>query len=315
MTCNALPLPISETAIFTARSFAQLQPTREKAEKVLLNTLSVLTVSYYLNLMGVSTDVNVADSWNPVMRLSMDVADLDVPGVGKIECRPASINEDFCYIPPESWGTRVAYVVVVIDECLEEAKVMGFVKFCSTSVLHYEELLPLEDLAEHLERQKLAESTLVSLSRWVSGVVEYGWQTVESLLENLELRPAYVFRSVEAISGDTVIKETLAPTIRRAKLFDLGIQIANQPVILIVEIIPQTELKTSVRLQLHPTGAVYLQPSIVLSVLDESLNLFLEAQSRSADNYIQLQFSGEVGERFSVRVGHDGAYITEHFVI
>ncbi len=315
MTCNALPLPISETARDTARSFAQQQPTREKAARVLLNTLSVLTVSYYLDLMGVSTDINAGDSWNPIMRFGTDVADLEVPGVGKIECRPASINDEFCYIPAETWGTRAAYVVVVIDECLQEAKIMGFVKECSTEVLHYDELLPLEDLVAHLEQQKLTQPNLVSLSQWFSGVVKYGWQTVESLLENAELRPAYVFRSVEAISGDTVLNEKEAPTTRRAKLFDLGIQIANQPVILIVEITPQADLKTSIRLQLHPTGAVYLQPGVVLSVLDESLNLFLEAQSRSADNYIQLQFSGEVGERFSVRVGHDGAYVTEYFVI
>lgn len=315
MTCNALPLPISETARSTARSFARQQPTREKQQKVLLNTLSVLTVEYYLNLMGVSTNVKIGDSWNPVTRLSTDVADLNLPGVGTIECRSASINEDFCYIPPETWGTRVAYVVVIIDESLLEAKIMGFVKSCSTEVLHNCELLPLEDLTAHLEQQKLAQRTLVSLSRWVSGVVEHGWQTVESLLENPELRPAYVFRSVEAVSGDTVLKEKEAPVTRRGKLFDLGIQIANQPVILMVEITQSTELKSSIRLQLHPTGAIYLQPGVVLSVLDESLNLFLEAQSRSADNYIQLQFSGEVGERFSVRVGHDGASITEHFVI
>lgn len=312
MTCNALPLPISETARLTARSFAQQQPTHEKAEKVLLNTLSVLTVSYYLDLMGVSTDINVSDSWNPVMQLSTDVADLEVPGVGKIECRPAFINDEFCYIPPETWGTRAAYVVVIIDESLQEAKIMGFVKAISIEVLYYNQLLPLEDLTAHLKQQKLPLSNLVSLSKWFSGVVEYGWQTVESLLENAELRPVYVFRSVEAISG---VSQDETATTRRAKLLDLGIQIANQPVILIVEITPQTELQTSVRLQLHPTGAVYLQPGVVLSVLDESLNLFLEAQSRSADNYIQLQFSGEVGERFSVKVGHDGAYITEHFVI
>jgi Protein of unknown function (DUF1822) len=317
MTCNALTLPISETARLTARSFAQQQPNLEKAKKVLLNTLSVLTVSYYLDLMGVSTDIHGGDFWNPVLRLSTDVADLEVPGVGRIECCPASKDKDFCYIPPESWGTRVAYVVVVIDDSLEEARILGFVKSCSTELCNTSMLHNIEELVEHLEQVRSSSlvSGLASLSRWLSGVVEYGWQTVESLLENAELRPAYVFRSVEAVNGNIVLDELQAPTARRAKLFDLGIQIANQSVILIVEVTPQINYKTSVRLQLHPTGTIHLQPGIVLSVLDEYLNLFLEAQSRSADNYIQLQFSGDVGERFSVRVGHDGAYITEHFVI
>jgi Protein of unknown function (DUF1822) len=309
----AVPLPISETDRSTARSFAEQQPTDEKAEKVLLNTLSVLTVSYYLNLMGISTDVSINDCWNPVMRLCTDTADLEVPGVGKIECRPVPASQDFCYIPAESWGMRLAYVVVMIDESLLDAKVMGFVKSVETEELLLTQLLPLEDLTAHLEQQKLLNSTLVSLSRWFTGAVEQGWQTIEALIDNSEFRPAYVFRSGGAIMTNS---ESGAVTARRAKLFDLGIQIANQPVVLMVDITPQTAMQTNIRLQLHPTGdKVYLKSGIALVVLDQSANVFLEAQSRSADNYIQLQFSGEVGERFSVRVGLGDAYITENFVI
>ncbi|HEY9822378.1 MAG TPA: DUF1822 family protein, partial [Candidatus Sericytochromatia bacterium] len=56
-------------------------------------------------------------------------------------------------------------------------------------------------------------------------------------------------------------------------------------------------------------------PSLQLTVLDESGATFLEAQSRSADNYIQLQFSGVPGEQFSVRVSLGDASILQDFVI
>ncbi|MBF2064499.1 MAG: DUF1822 family protein [Calothrix sp. C42_A2020_038] len=304
MTCTALPLPISEVARLTAFSFSQQQPTREKAEKVLLNTLSVLTVSYYLELMGISTVTNLSDSWNPVMRLCTDVADLQVPGIGKIECRPARTYQDFCYIPAETWSERAAYIIVVIEDSLLEAKIMGFVRNVETEELPLNQLQPLEDLPLYLAQQKLQNSSVVSLSRWFTGIIEYGWQTVDSTLDNLGLQPAYVFRSSE-----------VATATRRAKLFDLGVQVDNQPIILIIEITPQSLYQTSVRIQLHPTDNIYLKPGVTLIVLDESGNLFLEAQSRHADNYIQLQFSGEVGERFSIRLGFDKSYITEHFII
>jgi hypothetical protein len=41
----------------------------------------------------------------------------------------------------------------------------------------------------------------------------------------------------------------------------------------------------------------------------------MEAQARSADNYIQLQFSGMPGEHFSVKVALGDASIIEDFVI
>jgi hypothetical protein len=43
--------------------------------------------------------------------------------------------------------------------------------------------------------------------------------------------------------------------------------------------------------------------------------VFLEAQSRQADDYLQLRFSGSVGERFSVRIAIAQSSVTEEFMI
>jgi hypothetical protein len=301
----ALPLPISRDARHTAQKLAQQQPTPQKAEQVLLNTLAVLTVNYYLDLMDIATDWQKSDSCNPVIRFCANVADLELPGIGRLECRPLLSEQDFCYIPHETWDERIGYVVVQIDEDLQEAKILGFVPQVRTEQLPLSQLQSLEALIEYLEQQKQSASTLTNLSQWFDSVVDASWQTVESLLSQSGLRPMYAFRGSEMISGT-----------RKAKLIDLGIQIANQPVMLIVEINPQLNQQTNIRLQLHPTGnRVYLQSGVELKVLDEFGGIFLEAQARSADNYIQLQFSGEAGERFSVKVGLDDGSITEYFVI
>jgi len=100
---------------------------------------------------------------------------------------------------------------------------------------------------------------------------------------------------------------------RRAKLIDLNIQMPN-PVALVVELTPEAQ-RTNICLQVHPTSTTYLPPDLRLSVLDETGEIFLEAQSRSTDNYIQLQFSGQAGETFRVQVAIADAHVMETFVI
>ncbi|ARV59408.1 hypothetical protein BZZ01_12935 [Nostocales cyanobacterium HT-58-2] len=311
----ALTLPITQAARKTARAFALEQSTAEKAEQVRLNTLSVCVVKDYLEMMGIPINLTTSDSWNSVVRLCTDVADLELPEVGRLECRPVGVAEQICYIPPETWEDRVGYIVVQVDESLHEAKLLGFVRNVTTEELPLSQLQSLEDFIEYLgQLRQTPVKTLVNLSQWLAGIFDIGWQTVESLWNQPELRPAYAFRNSNIVEQDN--DDQIAALTRRAKLIDLGIQIANQPVMLIVEIQPKADQQTGVRLQLHPTGnQSYLIPGVKLTVLDESGEVFLETQARSADNYLQLQFRGEPKEQFSVRVSLNDGCVTEHFVI
>jgi hypothetical protein len=311
----ALTLPITQLARRTAQEFAQQQPTPAKAQQVLLNTLSVWVVNDYLELISINADKTLSDSWNAVIRLCADVADLKLPGVGRLECRPLHLQQHMCYFPPETWEERVGYVVVQIDESLQEAKLLGFVPSVATEELPLSELQPLEYLIAHLEQiQQNQIMRAVNLRSWLSGKFEPGWQTVTSLGNAPYMRAAYAFRSSDTVPQN--IFDQQEAFARRAKLIDLGIKIANQSVVLIVEVRPEVNQQTSVRLQLHPkNNEFYLLPGVQMTVLDESETVFLEAQARSADNYIQLQFQGEPGERFSVKVSLNELSIKEYFII
>ncbi|WP_138500080.1 DUF1822 family protein [Nostoc sp. PA-18-2419] len=310
-----LTLPISQTARLTAEQFANEQSNSQKAEQVRLNTLAVWVVNDYLQMMDIPTDKEVSDSWNPIMRLCGDIADLQVSSVGRLECRPIQKHQQICSIPPETWEERVGYLVVEFDESLQEAKILGFVASAATETLSLRELQPLEAFIDYLAQLRESPlASLVNLSQWFAGIFETGWQTVESLWNLPELRPAYAFRSIETVEPNTLNRPESFT--KRAKLIDLGIQILNHPVMLIVEISPQKDSQTSILLQLHATGSqIYLPPGVHLTVLDSSGAVFLDAQSRKSDNYIQLQFRGEPREDFSVRVALNGISITEHFRI
>ena len=311
----ALTLPISQSARITAQQFANQQPNPEKAEQVRLNTLAVWVVNDYLEMMDIPTDLQASDSWNSIMRLCGNIADLEVPSVGRLECRPVQEHQQICSIPPETWEERVGYLVVQFDESLQEARLLGFMPSVATETLPLEQLQPLEAFIDHLSQLRQSPvSSLVNLSQWFAGMFETGWQTIESLWNLPELRPGYAFRSTETLELNT-LNEPESIT-KRAKLIDLGIQILNQPVMLIVEISLEEDQQTSIRLQLHATGnQIYLPPGVHLTVLDSSGAVFLNAQSRKLDNYIQLQFRGEPTEQFSVRVAINDISITEYFRI
>ncbi|MFN6516886.1 MAG: DUF1822 family protein [Nostoc sp. CreGUA01] len=312
---STLTLPIPQIARITAQQFANQQPNSQKAEQVRLNTLAVWVVNDYLQMMDIPTNLEASDSWNPIMRLSGDVADLEVPLLGRLECRPVKKHQQICSIPPETWEERVGYLVVQFDDLLQEANVLGFVPSVATETLPLRQLQPLEAFIDHMAQLRESPlASLVNLSQWFAGIFETGWQTVESLWNLPEFRPAYTFRSTDTMEKNALNRpESIT---KRAKLIDLGIQILNHPVMLIVEITPDKNQQTSIHLQLHATGSqIYLPPGVHLTVLDSSGAVFLDAQSRKSDNYIQLQFRGEPREEFSVRVALDGINITEHFRI
>ena len=51
----------------------------------------------------------------------------------------------------------------------------------------------------------------------------------------------------------------------------------------------------------------------MLKVIESSGSVFMQAQARSQDNFIQLQFSGQPKERFKVQIILGDIELTEQF--
>lgn len=212
---KSLPMPITHRAFQTAQQFAALVLNPQEAQQVYLNTLAVWAVHDYLQLMEIDTDLGPSDSWHPVLRMCVDVADLTVKGLGKLECRPVRANGQgmfenkepspshpikshpessdrstmaVCFIPPEVWDERIGYVVVEIDEEKKEATLLGFAKTAGTGELVLSELQSMDALLRHLEELARSheahhslERSQINLSQWMLNVFEVGWQDVQSL--------------------------------------------------------------------------------------------------------------------------------------
>ncbi len=99
------------------------------------------------------------------------------------------------------------------------------------------------------------------------------------------------------------------------RVTDLGMRLGRHAVALMVAVLRKTNGHLAVLLRVYPMDNRTLPMGLTLTVLDEAGDRFLEAQARKLDNYIQLKFSGEPGERFSVRVYLEDVAIVENFVI
>jgi hypothetical protein len=337
----AVPLPITENARRTAEDFASQQATPAKAEQVRLNTLAVCVVNDYLQMMGMTTDIEASDSWNQLLRLFANVADLELPGVGRLECRPIQAQTPSCTIPPEVWDLRVGYVVVEIDDQLEEAKLLGFVPSARVEELPLNQLQSPENFLDYVytlrlksDIQPAPSSIQVNLTQWLAGVFASGWQTVESLLNPPQLSPDFAFRSWDtrttldvsefaSRSEDALTTPDTTTPVRRAKLISWGVELNESPLVLVVEVTPVNapsavggnEPPIRILLQLYSVNQTHLPTGVQLTVLDETGQQILQAISRNLDQYLQLQMGGTPGEAFTVQVSFGDASAVEEFVI
>ena len=317
--CPTVPLGREAHAI--ARQFAAEQATPQRSKQIYLNTLAVYAVHSYLKWLRIDTDLSQGDSWHPLKRVLFDIADLVLPGIGKLECRPVppGEGETAIFLPPEVTEDRIGYVAVQFSENLNEVKLLGFVGAANISNASEQiliaELQPLNDLLDCIPDTDLQpvdspSQVRVNLSQWLNDVFEAGWQTVEALLETQATNLATSTRSVELLE----IYGNPAVGVTGGKLIDLGRQ-AGQRVALVVKIVPKTEQKVDIRVRVCPaSGQIYLPPNLQLIVEDES-GTCLQAQARSMDYWIQLKFSGDKGEQFSAKVVLSDVSITENFVI
>ncbi len=302
--------PLSSSAHAQAAQFCRQQSNPVKAKQVYLNTLAVSAVKFYLRCMGIQTDWEASSSCNPVMQPLMNVADLEVTGLGKLECRPVLPNTAIVCIPPDVWSDRIGYVAVQFDQSLREATLLGFTTTAPEGgELPISRLRSLEDLLEHLRhlRQSQTDEVRISLSEWFQNRFEADWQSLKALLGTNTENLAYSFRSASELSGARVV---------RAKLIDMGLQLGSQAVALMVAITPEAEQKVGVLVQVHPAlEETYLPANLRLGLLSKLGETLQEVRSRSQDNYIQLKrFRGLPGECFNIQVAFGDASVTEKFV-
>lgn len=169
----SIPLPLTQRSIALANAAALKYASPEKSQQIRLNTLAILAMNDFLGWLQVPTDVAKGDSWGKLAAL-MDTADLVLPGLGTLECRPivgpvrwneSSGDEGHldqaseptpwksqtAHVPAEVWDDRIGFVMIQIDEEHKLAELLGFTQTVETEAFPLSQLQPMTALIDRLE--------------------------------------------------------------------------------------------------------------------------------------------------------------------
>lgn len=316
-------VPLTSQAYRLAKTLSSQYEYPRKAQQVYLNTLAVYAVATYCECLEIDTNLEASDSLNSVMQPLMDIADLEIERIGKLECRPLSVNEEKCHIPVETWENRIGYIAVEIDHEEKEATLLGFYPPVNPlemiEWIPIQEFKPLEAFIDYLHQIESGIEPVsfffekTSISEWLQNmaqtihpVLPSAWQDLEYFLigkpENFSLRFATGFRGQTNTSGLSITKikeiqlgdHLLALTINGEKK-------NNGIVDLLVRLYPSSEAEISL-----PSGIKLIR----INESEERVSI-----SRDADNWIQLAFECHWEEQFNITVEWAEERFSEDFII
>ncbi|WP_254564219.1 DUF1822 family protein [Oscillatoria sp. HE19RPO] len=281
-----------------AQQFGRQQVTAVKSAQVYQNTLAVLAVDYYCQCLGISTQLTSGDSWNPVMQNLLDIADLQLANRGKIECLPVQVDTEFVEVSSEVLSERIGYIAVEINPSLTQARLLGFAEIISNNPCPLSQFKGLECFIDSLH--SMPSTQQIHLSQWLHHCWDAGWKRVEELLEVSQLELALQFRTTQT-------------AVKGGKLLDLNS--TGDSVALLVGIKPTNPPEMDIWVEVYPIGEkTHLPRDLQVMVLDSSQVSVMQAQARSTKN-IQLNFSGEPGDQFSIKLELGDVSVTEAFII
>ena len=285
---------LSTEAHRIAQEYSQGISNPDKRQQVYLNTLAVYAVDNYLQCMGFETNWQGSYSCDFLVIQLMNVADLEVKNLGKLECRPVLPKAEVCEIPPEVWEDRIGYVAVQFNSDLKEAQILGFTLQAEAEV-PLSQLQSLEDFLLYLSELEIAKSpqheessNLVKIGQWLDGFVDAGWQTIEHLLNPQQLGLAFMS----------------AVSMTRGQKIDLGMHLEQISVALVIKVAAGSEGEVDILTQVYPVGNHVLPQGVKLNITNELGENILEVISRDEDNWVQLEFSAELGEKFQIMVAY-----------
>ena len=316
-------VPLSWAAHAQAEELRSQQVNPAQAKRAYLNTLAVHAVDHYLKCLGFNPALNQSDSQDRISPRFLDVADLTLPELGTLECRPVLPDATVMEVPLEAQAERIGYLAVQFNEALTHADILGYAPDASADI-PLSQLQPLDHFPDFLYQVQQSNVTatlppfpldVVMLGQWVDGILTQGWQSLEALFQDY---PQFAtLRGQLGAVGQTLldIEKPAATLPPQVKLFDLGYALGDQTVAMMVTLAPQADQSLQAQIRVYPTNTSNLPPHLQLRMLTETGDILQSVSSRGDDNYIQLKpFSGEKGDRFRLQLVLEDLCLTENFV-
>ncbi|MDP5339310.1 MAG: DUF1822 family protein [Nodularia sp. (in: cyanobacteria)] len=293
----AIPFPIPPSFRRQARVYASKYFTPAVQERVYLNTLAVFVADAYLRLLGFETNLSKPERWNVVNRLWSEANELELPGLGKLECCVIATEQESITIPSESLSDAndicIGYLFVEIASSQTAATLIGFLPAVHPEITDVEvpiaDLQSMDDLADYLTpaqttqtndlTREFAEKKITYLRNWLNNIYTADWEP-----------------SMRDLRGATCKKKLQLA----GRVFNLQLSVSqDQDELILVRVIVQGE-------------NAYLPGGMQVSVPDES-EIYTETVNEAAD-LISIPLELVSGEEFWVELRLGENSIREYFI-
>jgi Protein of unknown function (DUF1822) len=317
-----LKIDLDRIAHATAAKFASQHRSISKGRSVYLNTLAVCAVRQYLSVTcQLDLELEQGDSWQIGMQSILNVADLVIPNVGKIECLLVLPTTTEIQISADL-DERIGYVIVQFSDDLTSVELRGFIDSAQPRLhqqstgaiiaLNSAEIQSIESLLE-----LIYDKQVYNLQEFLAGILGTGWEPI------CQQRAA----QIDATEREFALRNTLNlanntnyDSIRdftASKMINLRAKIANIPLLMMIGLsIEPDDGRVKVRIRIHAAGGIPMLPADLKLTLQADNGQFLsEIQYPEAMNFIQLQsFKLHPGTQFKIRVALDNCSFTESFI-
>lgn len=301
------PMTFTVSLIRKAHYFAQnVYRQTDGSKQAYLNVLAAYATNYYLSCLGFDTDFENSESQDSIFQILSNTGALTVENGNILECRPVLPETESCYIPPEVQQDRLGYVAVALNSELTEATILGFYPKVQQDNMPLSQLESLEALIEHLYTPKVdfistAKSSVVRLSHWLENTIDEGWEMINTWMVPT---PQLAFRSRTPQAN---------PAIECRKTLQL--ESLDSGVALVIGVHPIQDGEIEINVEVSPAnGSAVLPDNVTVEVLDETGKVVMEAITQTTHK-LALDFSGQSGEQFTIKVAYGEAEVTEVFVI
>jgi hypothetical protein len=191
------------------------------------------------------------------------------------------------------------------------------VRGVNTADSSLEAIAPILKLVQSTESEHIRKQAVAVLG-------EIGFdhpETIDVLVNLLQVSQSEETRWQAALSLGKIAPQHPLAGVRRARLLDLGLQLEQHAIALVVAIMPKAGDRMGVFLQVQSVDQqLDLPPHLKISVLTETGEVRLQAESRwdeqgnGKDKSIDLRFTPPAGARFQVKVELNDVYVMEEFL-
>ncbi|MCP6761493.1 MAG: DUF1822 family protein [Fischerella sp. CENA71] len=181
----AIPFPVTASFRQQATAYASQYFTQDAKQRIYLNTLAVLVADAYFRMLGFETNLTKPERWNAAHRLWNQANELELFGLGNLECCVINTDKKYFILPSESFsdgfGVRIGYLFIEIASSEKSATLIGFLPAFHPETTDAEvaiaDLQSMDDLIDYLMLTlEFAEKKITYLRDWLNNVYEGNWE-------------------------------------------------------------------------------------------------------------------------------------------